>query len=101
MNTTNQNPSETPIPKKTLQEILRENVRLRLAYLGKSLSQVASEVGLPRANVQVWTREDGNPTLQTLQRLADALVISKPSALLDPDFNPRDFPVPVQDEGSP
>lgn len=76
-------------------EILKENVRLRLANLDLSLSKIAEQNDLSRARVSLWI--SGNPTLATMGRLA--IVLGIPTfELINPNFDPRKYPAPGEQE---
>jgi hypothetical protein len=68
------------------------NLRLRLAHLGATWEDLARAGGERPGNVRDWVAR-GNPTMDTLKRLARLLGVPD-HALLDPDFNTRDYPPP-------
>jgi transcriptional regulator with XRE-family HTH domain len=79
-------------------DTLAENLRLRLAYLDASWEELAVLAGESPANVRGWVRR-GTPRGDTLTRLARLLGVPE-HELLNPDFNPRDYPAPDHDGGT-
>lgn len=70
-------------------DVLRQNVDLRITQLGETVASLAERRGFDRKNVSAWLRY-GNPTLATIEALA-ALCNVPVHALLDPDFNPKEW----------
>lgn len=80
-------------------EIIRQNVKLRTAFLRRSLTELCfmNDVN-DKALISSLSR--GNPTLSSLEILADVLAVPF-HELSNPNFNPREFPVdPVEDKES-
>jgi transcriptional regulator with XRE-family HTH domain len=71
-------------------DVLRQNVDLRITQLGETVASLADRAGLDRRNVSAWLRY-GNPTLSTIESLASLCNVPVWS-LLDPDFNPKEWP---------
>lgn len=71
-------------------DVLRQNVDLRITQLGETVASLAERRGFDRKNVTAWLRY-GNPRLTTIESLA-ALCNVPVWALLDPDFNPKEWP---------
>lgn len=78
-------------------DMLSENLRLRLAHLDMSWEELARQGGETPENVRAWVRR-GTPTGTTLTRLARLLSVPE-HVLLDPSFNPKDYPAPNHDGG--
>lgn len=64
-----------------LNEILARNIKRRRAELGKSASALAREAGLSKQTVVSLESGESNPTIDTLDRVAQALEI-QPRALM-------------------
>lgn len=78
--------------KRKLEDILKENLRLRMGHLGVTWEALALSAGENPRNVRNWVNY-GQPTIRKLERLAR--VVGCPAhSLLDPDFNPRDYEKP-------
>lgn len=73
-------------------EHLKENLRLRLAALDATWEELAIAAGETPANVRAWVRR-GAVRGSTLERLAKVVGVP-PHALLDPQFDPREYPYP-------
>ncbi len=71
---------------------MQTNVRLRLAHYGISLSRLAALQGIERATASFWLNSH-NPTLASLEKLANFVHVPT-WALLHPDFDPKEFPIP-------
>lgn len=74
-----------------MSEILATNLRLRLALMNTTWKDLAEESDLSPANVRAWVNRC-SPRSSTLEKLADLLQVPS-HALLDPDFNPKDYPI--------
>jgi hypothetical protein len=73
-----------------MSEVLAENLRMRLAFLDATWEELAKNAGEKPGNVRAWVRRC-TPRGDTLERLANLLGVPS-HALLDPEFNPRDYP---------
>lgn len=77
---------------KKVEEILSENLRLRISWLGVSWEALALSAGETPRNVRNWVNY-GQPTIRKLERLAN--VLNVPTwALLHPEFDPRQYEKP-------
>jgi len=72
----------------TIKNILIINVKLRLAQMGVTLSELCEKNAMSQQ--RIWGQINGNPTLESLKRIAKILNVPA-HALLDPNFNPRDY----------
>ena len=72
--------------------VFQTNARLRLAQLGMNWEELATQGGEDPANVRGWIRR-ANPRRDTLERLARLLGVPG-HELINPEFDPRQFPAP-------
>jgi hypothetical protein len=70
-------------------EVLQQNVKLRLVHLNKTITELADEHKLDRKKVSAWIRY-GNPRLTTIELIAKLMSVPV-WALLDPEFNPKEW----------
>lgn len=71
-------------------KVLKQNVNMRLGYLGKSLAELCNAIDLEPGKAYQWLNH-GNPRLSSVVMIAEALSVP-PHALLDPGFEPRAYP---------
>lgn len=74
---------------------LAMNLRLRLAFLNTTWGALAESADLDPGNVRGWVRR-ASPRSGTLEQLASLLCVPV-HELLNPDFNPRAWPVPGEE----
>lgn len=72
-------------------EIIRQNVKLRSAYLDRSVAELCQADELDSKAISGWLAH-GNPQLSSLVLIARALRIPL-AALVDENFDPKDHPV--------
>jgi len=73
------------------------NARLRLAVMNRTWEELARGAGEDPGNVRGWIRR-GNPRGDTLRRLARLLGVPE-HELLNPEFDPRAYPIPEFADG--
>lgn len=78
--------------KREIDEILAENMRLRVGYIGLSWESLAIAAGEVPKNVRNWASH-GRPNIMNLERLAKVLNVPTWS-LLHPEFDPREYEKP-------
>jgi len=76
-------------------EIIRQNVKIRAAYLDRSMADLCQAGQVDAKAVSGWLRH-GNPNLSNLATIATVLRVPV-HALLDPSFDPKDHPVLEED----
>jgi hypothetical protein len=69
--------------------ILKRNINLRKKHLNLSWRTMAERIDEYPSTVRGWVNY-GNPTLNTLEKIADSLATSV-SALLDPKYDPASY----------
>ena len=75
-------------PQDQLQKVFAENLRQRRKLLRLSQEALALLAGVDRTFVSQIERGIGNPSLQTMARLANTLDIDLPSRLIRADDGP-------------
>lgn len=75
-------------PQDQLQKVFAENLRQRRKQLGISQESLALMAGVDRSFVSQMERGIGNPSLQTMARLANTLDIDVSSLLIRADDGP-------------
>lgn len=80
-----------------MSDVFMSNLRMRIAYLNRSWEELAKLAGEKPGNVRGWVSR-GNPRGDTVERLAK--VVGVPThELYNPAFNPREWPMPEEEEG--
>lgn len=77
---------------------LQTNCRLRLAQLNTTWEEICTKAGETPVNVRGWVSR-GSMNSRSQERLSAVLGVPI-HALLDPSFNPKDWPIPAHMEES-
>lgn len=72
-------------------EIIRQNVKLRAAHLGRSMADLCQADEVDAKSVSGWLAH-GNPQLSSLVTIAGVIRVPV-HTLLDPTFDPKAHPI--------